>query len=593
MQYGFSDIVMLLGALGLFLYGMKVMSDALMEVAGDKMRNILASMTSNRVFAVFTGFLITAIIQSSSATTLMVVSFVNASLLTLVESVSVIMGANIGTTVTAWLITILGFKVKMSAIALPLVALGFLLTFSKKVKTQNWGAFIIGFAVLFIGLQFLKDSVPDIRNSPEALEFLAKYTDMGFLSVLMFLLIGTVLTVVIQSSSATMALTLVMCNQGWIPFDMAAAMVLGENIGTTITANLAALVANYNAKRTARAHFIFNMLGVVWMLILFYPFLYGVDWFVTREGNASAFESAVAIPVALSTFHTTFNIINTFVLVWFVPIIVKIVIWMVPYVEEDEPGIEMPKYINDMALQYPQTAIRALFDETTRLFEGATFEIVAHGLNLHRTAITSDMKIKKVVKSAQEPMDIDVDELYYRKVKTIYSKIVKYATLTQTKFKLEPEKNEAINNIKLAARDIVETIKDIRGLQENVAEYMVSDNKYISSEYNQLRKKISRVLREIYLTKEDKSPEKHLKALKELKERAKKSDVLIDGTLDELIRKELITSELASSIANDSDNVAGISKNLIEVAELLYIHSDTILDDEDENGKKKKKKKKK
>ena len=228
MNYGFTDLVALFGSLGLFLYGMKVMSDALMEVAGNKMRSILASMTKNRIFAVFTGFLITAVIQSSSATTLMVVSFVNASLLTLTEAIGVILGANIGTTVTAWLIAILGFKVSMSSIALPLVGVGFLLTFSKKGNLKKWGKFIIGFAVLFIGLQFLKDSVPDIKANPEILSFLQSYTSMGYGSVFLFLAIGTVLTLIVQSSSATMALTLIMCNEGWIPFDMAAAYGFGR-----------------------------------------------------------------------------------------------------------------------------------------------------------------------------------------------------------------------------------------------------------------------------------------------------------------------------------------------------------------------------
>ena len=208
MDYGLTDILTLLGSLGLFLYGMKVMSDSLIVLAGNRMRNILATTTSNRVFALLTGFLITAAIQSSSATTLMVVSFVNASLLTLTEAVGVIMGANIGTTVTAWLISILGFKVKMSAIALPLVGLGFLLSMAKKEQTRHWGHFIIGFAVLFIGLQFLKDSVPDIRHNPEVLAFLAEYTSQGYFSILLFLLIGTILTLIVQSSSATMALTL-------------------------------------------------------------------------------------------------------------------------------------------------------------------------------------------------------------------------------------------------------------------------------------------------------------------------------------------------------------------------------------------------
>ena len=221
------------------------MSDALIKLAGNRMRSILATMTSNRFLGISTGFLITSVIQSSSATTLMVVSFSNASLLTLTEAISVIMGANIGTTVTAWIIAILGFKVSMSSIALPLVAAGMLFTFSKKEHWQNWGVFIIGFAVLFIGLQFLKDAMPDIQQHPEILEFLRRYTEGGYGSILLFLALGTVLTVLIQSSSATMALTLLMTAEGWIPFEMAAAMVLGENIGTTITANIAAIVANF------------------------------------------------------------------------------------------------------------------------------------------------------------------------------------------------------------------------------------------------------------------------------------------------------------------------------------------------------------
>ena len=254
MEYGFVNVLQLIGSLGVFLFGMKVMSDALLKLAGNKMRSILASMTSNKFLGITTGFLITAIIQSSSATTLMVVSFSNAGLLTLLESITVIMGANIGTTITAWLITLLGFKISMSALALPLVGFGFVFTLSKKEQTSNIGSFIIGFALLFIGLQFLKEAMPDINSNPEILEFLSTYTDLGYLSVFIFLLIGTLLTVIIQSSSATMALTLIMTAQGWLSFELAAAMVLGENIGTTITANLAAIVANYKAKRLSLIH---------------------------------------------------------------------------------------------------------------------------------------------------------------------------------------------------------------------------------------------------------------------------------------------------------------------------------------------------
>lgn len=336
MKYGVIDFLTLVGSLGFFLYGMKLMSEALQKVAGDKMRNILSRMTSNPVKGVFTGLLITAIIQSSSATTVMMVSFVNAGLLSLAESIGVIMGANIGTTVTAWLISILGFKVKISVISLPLIGIGFPLLFSKTNRRKSWGEFIVGFAMVFLGLDFLKGSVPDIKSHPEILAFLQHYTSNGFLSHLLFLTIGTILTMVIQSSSATMALTLVMCNFGWIPFDSAAAMVLGENIGTAVTANIAAAIANVSAKRAARAHLIFNILGVIWVSIIFQYFLKGIDWFIVKSGGTSPYDNPQAIPVALSIFHSTFNIANVLVFIWFTKMIQVIVTRMVPQREDTE-----------------------------------------------------------------------------------------------------------------------------------------------------------------------------------------------------------------------------------------------------------------
>lgn len=327
MEYTFFDFLTLIGSLGLFLFGMKMMSEGLQKVAGDRLRSILSAMTSNRFRGILTGVMITALIQSSSATTVMVVSFVNAGLMSLIQSIGVIMGANIGTTVTAWIITILGFKVKISALSLPLIGLSLPLVFSKKSNHKSTGEFITGFALLFMGLQFLKDSVPDIKHNPEILEFLASYTDLGFGSILIFLGIGTLLTVIVQSSSATMALTLVMCNNGWISFEMAAAMVLGENIGTTITANIAAAVANTSAKQAARAHLIFNVIGVVWMLLVFRWFLDGIDWVTVKLGGSegSPYENPLAIPIALSIFHTMFNIFNTLLLVGFAPRIAKFV----------------------------------------------------------------------------------------------------------------------------------------------------------------------------------------------------------------------------------------------------------------------------
>ena len=334
MEYSFYDFLKLIGSLGLFLYGMKIMSEGLQKVAGDRLRSILTARTTNRVTGVLTGVLITALIQSSSATTVMVVSFVNAGLLTLAESISVIMGANIGTTVTAWIISIFGFKVDMAAFALPLLAIALPLIFSGKSNRKSIGEFIFGFSFLFMGLSYLKANAPDLNANPEMLAFVQNYTDMGFFSILLFLFIGTILTMIVQASAATMAITLIMCANGWISLELGAALVLGENIGTTITANLAALTANTQAKRAALAHFVFNVFGVIWVLIIFHPFMELVNWVVDTFFQSNNPE--VAISYKLSAFHSIFNICNVCILIWGVKLIERTVCALIHPKEEDE-----------------------------------------------------------------------------------------------------------------------------------------------------------------------------------------------------------------------------------------------------------------
>ena len=379
MGFGIFELFKLVGALGFFIYGMKVMSDGIQKVAGSKMRSILSKMTSNRFLGVATGFMITALLQSSSATTVMIVSFVNAGLLTLVESIGVIMGANVGTTITAWLISLLGFKVKISAIALPIIAIGFPMMFSSKSSIKSWAEVLIGFALLFMGLDELKHAVPNLKENPEFLGFLASYADMGIFSTLLFIGVGTILTLVVQSSSAAMALTLVMCYEGYIPFELAAAMVLGENIGTTITANLAAMVGNVHAKRAARAHLIFNVFGVVWMLFAFQIFITNIDTYMINNMGLSPLnfdmENPVAIPLGLSIFHTTFNILNMLFLVGFVPLISRIVIKMQPSKGEMDEEFHL-EHIGGGLMQTGELSVLEANKEvtkfgniTTRLFD--------------------------------------------------------------------------------------------------------------------------------------------------------------------------------------------------------------------------------
>ena len=371
---GILQIFTLLGALGMFLYGMNLMSSGLQKAAGDKLRGLLSAMTSNPFKGVLTGLGITTVIQSSSATTVMVVSFVNAGLLTLSQAIGVIMGANIGTTVTAWMVSWLGFKADISLLAVPLMLVGFLCSNSKKSQRRNIGELVVGFSLLFLGLSFMKESVPNLNETPQVLEFVKAWSGHGFGSVLIFLLFGTVLTLVLQSSSATMAITLIMLSMGWIPFNMACAMVLGENIGTTITANIAASVGNTQAKRAAMSHTIFNVFGVIWALIFFKPFLGLVGSLIelfglpnpAAEGFAVSAQNspdATAALYGLSMLHTLFNTFNTLILIWFTKLIEKAVIWIVKAPKNQEQEVFRLKYISAGPLATPELATEQAFDE--------------------------------------------------------------------------------------------------------------------------------------------------------------------------------------------------------------------------------------
>ncbi|MEY8489043.1 Na/Pi cotransporter family protein [Tannerellaceae bacterium 33-180] len=366
MDYSFFDFLRLIGSLGLFLYGMKIMSEGLQKFAGDSLRKILTAMTTNRVTGVLTWVLITALIQSSSATTVMVVSFVNAGLLTLTQSIGVIMGANIGTTVTAWLISTLGFKVDIAAFSLPLLAFGIPLLFSGKSSRKSIGEFIFGFAFLFMGLQALKANAPDLGANPEMLAFVQNYADMGFFSIILFLFIGAILTMIVQASAATMAITLIMCANGWIDYQLGVALVLGENIGTTITANLAALTGNTQARRAALAHLVFNIFGVIWVLILFYPFTNAVSWFVTHIMRIS--DPSVAVSFKLAAFHTAFNISNTFIMIWFVGLIEKTVRFLIKGKKEEDEEYRL-RYITGGMLSTAELSILQAHKEITLFAE--------------------------------------------------------------------------------------------------------------------------------------------------------------------------------------------------------------------------------
>ena len=353
MNYSFLDFLTLIGGVGLFLYGMKVMSEGLQKIAGDRMRMVLSAMTRNRFMGVLTGIVITVLMQSSSASTVMVVSFVNAGLMSLAQSIGVIFGANVGTTFTSWIIAVLGVKVDISAFVMPIVAISIPLMFSSKSRYKSLSEFMIGFALLFMGLGLINDNVPEL--SPEQLEFLAGYSSMGFLSVLLFVFVGAAITMVIQSSAATFAIVMVMAVKGWIPFEMACAIVLGSNIGTTITPILASFGANLTAKKAALAHFMFNFFGSIWTVVFYYPFCALIVWVTKVMGQGDPTlpmaefgnpeQYAVAVSFGMSIFHTVFNLINLCVMIWIPGVYVKVCNTLIRSKNKDEEDFQL-KFIS-------------------------------------------------------------------------------------------------------------------------------------------------------------------------------------------------------------------------------------------------------
>ncbi len=439
--WGIVRILILIGSLGLFIFGMKLMSEGLQQRAGGKMRQILGGMTSNRYFGVISGFLITGLLQSSSATTVMTVSFVNAGLLSLVESAGVMMGANIGTTITGWLISVFGFKISISAYSLVIISIGAPMLFFAKSKTKATANTIIGFALLFMGLGALKDAVPNLDHTSPLIGFFTQYSDSPLLGRFMFVILGTLVTIVIQSSSAAMALTLTMVLKGIIPFDVGAAMILGENIGTTITAELASLVGNVHAKRSARIHSMFNVIGVTWMVFLIPFFLKLVAAIVPGD----PFTDGESATIALAAFHTTFNLVNVLLMIGFVPLLVKIATFSVPSKGEEDEIFRL-EYISSGLVTTPELSIL----EAKK--EAAKFATLTHRMN---------GKMKDLI-----------NETDTKKRKKLIKKIAKYEEITDrieieiTNYLTRVSEGELTPKASLRVRSILSIVNDLERIAD-------------------------------------------------------------------------------------------------------------------------------
>ncbi len=555
----------------ILLFGMITLEEGFNAFVKGPLQKLLRKSTDKVYKSLGIGFLVTAVLQSSSLISVITISFISAGIIGLKAGIGIIFGANLGTTATTWLITLFGLNIKVSTLALPMLAFGIIFVFQKSKSLKGIGRILAGLGFFFLGIFYMKEGFDAYESSIN----LADYSIPGIWGLLAYTFIGIIITIILQSSSASMALILTALAAGQIMYGNSLAMAIGANIGTTVTAIIGAASSNIAGKRLAGAHFIFNLLTGIFALAFIVPLGIFVNYIASGFGV-----SPDNYTIKLSIFHTLFNLLGIIIMV---PLIDRLINFLNRiFIEKEDKRIEQPYFLNESVLAYPQTALKALLDESKRLFEISTFDIVCHGLNLHRQDIKGVEKLKILLKKSKEEMEINIDELYYQKVKTIYSKIIKYATLAQGNFTLPEKVAESFTRVKLAVRNVAEIIKEIRSLQNNVSHYINSDNEFIQSEYDLLRLKVSKVLREIYLTQIDEHPEYHLEKLEKLKIKAMKSDVLINGSLDRLIREKKISSVMATSLANDSATVASITKRLIETTELLYIDSDTLLRNSEE-----------
>jgi phosphate:Na+ symporter len=559
----------IIAGVAILLFGMILLEEGFKVFTKGPLQILIKKATNKLYKSITVGAIVTGLIQSSSLVSVITISFISAGLISLSGGIGLIFGANIGSTATAWLVAGFGLKIKISALAMPMLIFGIIFSLQNNKTIKGIGNVLAGLGFFFLGIHYMKEGFDFFKDYID----LTKYAVSGYLGVLIYTGLGIFVTTVLQSSAATLVLVLTALAAGQIEYENALAITIGANVGTTITAILGSLSANIAGKRLAGAHFIFNVITGIIALVFIFP----LAKFVNILAEVFGF-SETDYTLKLALFHTIFNVLGVVIMIPFIP---KLETFLIKFFKEkSDKDISEPKYLNEAVLKFPGSAISSLVNESKYLYKNAIFEIVAHGLNIHRSTIISNEKIKKIIQKSHEDMEVDVEDLYYKKVKTIYGEILRYATTAQSDLKLNKKQNLAITEIKIANRKMVEIIKDVIELNKNITLSLNSDNKELIAVYNNFRKKVIKVLRVIYLFRTEENFEKYKEKLTELKKGAKDSIRLSNKSIDKLIRKDLITAERASSLFNDYSNMNDMIKKLIEVAELLYGKKDSLF----ENG---------
>lgn len=565
LAYGFwisPDFKEISAGVAIFLFGMLSLEEGFKAFTGGLLEKLLKKTTDSTWKALSFGVVSTTFMQSSSLVSVITISFLSAGLISLAAGIGIIFGANLGTTTGAWLIAGLGMKVKISAYAMPMLVFGIILVFQKSKNLKGIGYVLAGLGFLFLGIHHMKEGFEAFRDTID----LTAFAVTGYPGIFLFALIGVAATVIMQSSHATLVIIITALAANQITYENALALAIGANIGTTITAILGSMSSNVQGKRLAGAHLIFNMVTALIAIAFIFQIAQGVDYISSALGIDDD-----NYTLKLAVFHSVFNTIG---IVAMLPFISHLVDFLTKRMPEKAVSMAEPKYLNESAIELPDTAIEAVRKETLHLYDNA-FAIIAHGLSLHRHDILSEKDLEDIVSGASTVMPINIDEQYNKNVKGLYSEIVSF--ISKAHMSMTPEQTDELFMLRAAGRDIVEAIKDTKHMHKNLSQYIVSDNENIRAEYNQIRTQLGSVLRQLGVANANQDDPMTVLSLDAVKLEMEENDSTANGVLEILIRENSITAEMATSLMNDSAYAYDVAKNLIQMGETLFATGDQEL----------------
>ena len=561
------NFTVILSGIAIFIIGMFFMQDGFKQLSGGILEKLLEKFTSNTLYAILTGFLSTSVVQSSTIITLIVVSFLSAELLTLVQAVGIVFGSNVGSTTTAWIVSSLGVDVKISTYAFPMLVFGVVLRFFKSNGVKGTGNVLLGLGFIFLGISYMKDGFDIMKNSID----LASYAMEGYLGIIVYILIGILITVVIQSSAATLAIVITALNADSITYVNAIALAIGANVGTTLTTILASFASNENGKRVALIHFLFNLISATFITILIYQFIDLTDFIAPFLGVS---DNNYGMKLAL--FHTIFSVTGVILLTPAISLLVKL---SEKLIQKKVSSASKPKYLNQSVLSNPDASLAALRKEIINLYENCQ-KAMLHALNIHTTGLTRET-LKVQLSKELTIIDTDIDEIYQKNLKSLYSEIIKFSSFAQENmFDFQHKKTD---ELKRAAVLLVEVLRDTRDIQRNVNFYLKSKNEYIKEEYNILRKELAEMLIDINTLALLENDSEQLTQLELIKTELVHNDLASSEELDALIREDKIKATMATSYMNDSATGYSIQKKLVKVANILFLNDGIVKQIGDEN----------